>query len=147
MAVNQGQTRRRILGGIALAIPAAALPIRHSAALAPPPETTTIRFAKNASICVFPQFYLQAMLRTEGFSEIGYVDAPAIRTLEPLGRGTADFAVSFALGQILEIDAGGPITILGGVHVGCYELFARIGIRTIAELKGRSVGLETPGRT
>jgi NitT/TauT family transport system substrate-binding protein len=108
-----------------------------------PPETRTIRFAKNASICVFPQFYLQEMLRAEGFSEIGYVEASAIRTLEPIARGTADFAVSFGLGHILEIDAGSQITILGGVHVGCYELFARESIRSVPELKGKSVGLET----
>src|SRR5262249_26643682 len=107
------------------------------------PETRTIRFARNASICVFPQFYLQETLRAEGFSEIGYIESSAVRTLEPIARGTADFAVSFGLGQILEIDAGSPITILGGVHVGCYELFARESIRSVPELKGKSVGLET----
>ena len=80
-----------------------------------PPETRTIRFARNASICVFPQYYLQETLRGEGFSEIGYVEASAVRTLEPLARGAADFSINFCLGTILEIDAGSPITILGGV--------------------------------
>jgi NitT/TauT family transport system substrate-binding protein len=34
-----------------------------------------------------------------------------------------------------------PITALGGLHVGCYELFAREPIRTISDLKGRRVGI------
>src|SRR5205823_3693833 len=84
------------------------------------------------------------MLRAEGFAEIGYVEAAsAARTLEPLGLGAADFAISFALPEILEIEAGSSITILGGVHAGCYELFARNDITSVPQLKGRSVGLET----
>jgi NitT/TauT family transport system substrate-binding protein len=82
-------------------------------------------------------------LRAEGFHEIGYVDTTADTTLDPIAQGTADFAINFVLGTILKVDAGAPITILGGVHVGCYELFARDGIRSIPELKGKSVGLET----
>jgi NitT/TauT family transport system substrate-binding protein len=38
-------------------------------------------------------------------------------------------------------DAGDPITLLAGVHVGCFELFARDGIRSITDLK--SVGLKS----
>jgi len=137
------QTRRQFLSTLSLAGATALFGVCPTALADEPPETRTIRFAKNASICVFPQFYLQETLRAEGFSEIGYIEASAVRTLEPIARGTADFAVSFGLGQILEIDAGSPITILGGVHVGCYELFARESIRSVPELKGKSVGLET----
>jgi NitT/TauT family transport system substrate-binding protein len=35
-----------------------------------------------------------------------------------------------------------PITILAGVHSGCYELFAREGTGSITELKGKQVGLQ-----
>src|SRR5262249_15743210 len=31
--------------------------------------------------------------------------------------------------------------VLGGTHIGCFELFAREGIRSAADLKGKSVGL------
>src|SRR6516165_6237568 len=69
----------------------------------------------------------------------------------PLAGATALFGVCPAAladepaetRTILEIDAGSPITILGGVHVGCYKLFARESIRSVPELKGKSVGLET----
>jgi NitT/TauT family transport system substrate-binding protein len=137
------QTRRRFLGTLSLAGTTRLFGVGPAALADEPPEIRTVRFAKNASICIFPQIYLQGQLRTEGFTEIGYVEASAVRTLEPLARGTADFSINFGLGTILEIDAGSPITILGGVHVGCYELFAREGVRNVPELKGKSVGLET----
>jgi NitT/TauT family transport system substrate-binding protein len=38
-----------------------------------------------------------------------------------------------------------PLTVLAGVHVGCFELFGRHGLRTVADLKGRSVGVQGLG--
>ena len=43
-----------------------------------------------------------------------------------------------------ELDGGAPVTIVGGVHVGCFELFAHDHIHNIADLKGRTVGV-APG--
>ena len=40
------------------------------------------------------------------------------------------------------IDAGEPITVLAGVHPGCFELFAHEHIRSITDLKGKSVGVQ-----
>jgi NitT/TauT family transport system substrate-binding protein len=57
-------------------------------------------------------------------------------------RGNVDIAMSFPVFLLPAIDAGVPITVLAGVHVGCFELFARDGIRSIAELRGKSVGLK-----
>jgi NitT/TauT family transport system substrate-binding protein len=34
------------------------------------------------------------------------------------------------------------ITLLAGIHVGCFELFAREGIDSVADLKGRTVGIQ-----
>jgi NitT/TauT family transport system substrate-binding protein len=39
------------------------------------------------------------------------------------------------------LDAGIPVTIVAGLHAGCYELFARAGLRGITDLKGKRVGL------
>ncbi len=41
-----------------------------------------------------------------------------------LARGEVDFSIHFAPEFIIPLDVGKPITIIGGVHVGCYELFA-----------------------
>ena len=38
------------------------------------------------------------------------------------------------------MNAGAPITILAGLHLGCFEIFGRNEIRTLADLKGRTVG-------
>ena len=47
--------------------------------------------------------------------------------------------------MVISIDAGEPITIVGGEHVGCFEVFAREGIRSIADLKGKNVGVQSIG--
>jgi NitT/TauT family transport system substrate-binding protein len=51
--------------------------------------------------------------------------------------------LEFAARAIQAIDDGGAITVLGEVHVGCYELFAKDEIRSVGDLKGKSVGVQT----
>src|SRR5690349_3171175 len=68
------------------------------------------------------------------------------RNLDDLRRqsiadGLVDFAVHFAGPFVITMDSGGPITAIAGIHVGCYELFATEDIRSIADLKGRTVGV------
>jgi NitT/TauT family transport system substrate-binding protein len=46
---------------------------------------------------------------------------------------------------LLEIDRGSNITLLAGIHVGCFELFAKEGIRSVADLKGRMAGIQGYG--
>ena len=43
--------------------------------------------------------------------------------------------------MLIPMDAGELVTALAGVHVGCFEVFGQEGIRSIADLKGRSVGI------
>jgi NitT/TauT family transport system substrate-binding protein len=59
-----------------------------------------------------------------------------------LGRGEIDFTTNFSPPLIMAIDAGEPITLLGGEHIGCFELFTREGIRSISDLKGKQVGVQ-----
>ena len=40
----------------------------------PPPETTTIRLAKNPSICIAPQYVVSDLLNAEGFANVVYVE-------------------------------------------------------------------------
>ena len=84
----------------------------------------------------------EELLRAEGFTEIVYVDTPARVGSAKAIADRVDFTLSFPVNHILAIDAGAPITVLGGVHIGCYELFASEGIRTITGLMGKSVGLD-----
>jgi NitT/TauT family transport system substrate-binding protein len=141
MAITQ--TRRQFLTGLSLTSAVSRLGARPALAAEAALETSTVRFVKNPAICVDPQYYSQELLRAEGFTEISYVEAAnADAVMETIARGGADFTLAFGVNHIQWIDAGAPIVVLAGVHVGCYELFAAEGIRSITELKGKSVGLQ-----
>jgi NitT/TauT family transport system substrate-binding protein len=136
------QTRRYFMTALALAGGAASLPFRRAIASEPPPETTTVRLPKVPIICFAPQYVCEDLLRDEGFTDIRYVDISVPEQIDDsaLSSVRVDFASGLTLAHIVAFDAGAPITILSGVHVGCYELFAQAGIRSIADLKGKSVG-------
>jgi NitT/TauT family transport system substrate-binding protein len=92
-------------------------------------------------ICFAPQYVCEALLRAEGFTDIRYIDSkPGATYDEELRHGRVDFAANLSLAFIMAIDSGAPITVLTGVHAGCYELFAHEDIRGIADLKGKKVG-------
>lgn len=138
------QTRRRFLATTVSAGAAGLLRPSPVAADDERLETTSVRFFKNAVICVVPQYAAEALLRAEGFTDVSYVEVqPADEVPKAIADGRVDFTMSFAVNHIQTIDRGAPITILGGVHIGCYELFAREGIGSITELKGKQVGLQT----
>jgi len=85
------------------------------------------------------------LLRAEGFTDIRYVLQPVAYQHDHVSRGEADFSLHFAAPTIIAIDAGKSLTVIGGVHVGCFELFAVEGIRSIVDLKGRIVAVQGPG--
>ena len=135
--------RRDFLGMVSGA--AATSPVGVSAARAaePPPETTRVRIAKIAGICVAPQYVAEEFLRAEGFTDIEYVDAkvgPLLATA--LARGEYDFAMNYVALLISAVDAGEQVTMLGGVHPGCYELIAKQEITSVLDLKGKNVGVQ-----
>src|SRR5260370_15236667 len=132
-------TRRRFLSGAALAGAAAVLAARRGRA-EPALETTTVGLGRLPVICFAPQYVCEALLRAEGFTDVRYVDTTARGQSEDLGHGKFDFQSNLPLSHVIAIDRELPITVVTGVHAGCYELFAHGGIRGIADLKGKSVG-------
>jgi NitT/TauT family transport system substrate-binding protein len=109
----------------------------------PRPETTTIRLAKNPVICLAPQYVVSDLLNAEGFTNVVYVQSDAgVEQTKAVGKGDIDFTLHFSGPLLLQVDRGLSITILAGIHVGCFELFAREGIRSVADLKGRTVGIQ-----
>ena len=82
----------------------------------------------------------------EGFTDVQYVVSDAgIGQSRALARGEVDFSLNFAAPLVIPIDAGEAISIIAGVHSGCFELFGNEGIRSIADLKGKTVGVQEPG--
>jgi NitT/TauT family transport system substrate-binding protein len=109
-----------------------------------PPETTTLRIAYSGSTCQAPQYVGEELLHGEGFSDVQYVQLTEVDGTGPargLGTGQADITMNFAGPLLSRIDAGDPIVILAGGHVGCYELVGNENVRGIRDLKGRNVAL------
>jgi NitT/TauT family transport system substrate-binding protein len=101
----------------------------------PPPETTRLRLARITDLCLAaPQQVAEDLLRGEGFSDIEYVD-------KAVADGQVDVSAATGAPLIIRVDAGDPITLLAGVHVGCFELFATERIRSVRDLKGKSVAV------
>jgi NitT/TauT family transport system substrate-binding protein len=109
----------------------------------PPPETTTIRLAKNQTICIAPQYVVSDLLSAEGITNVVYVQSDGgVEQAKAVANGDLDFTLHFSGPLLLQIDRGLRTTILAGIHVGCFELFAKEGIRSVADLKGRTVGIQ-----
>src|SRR5712675_1836921 len=136
------QNRRRFLATLSSFGAAGLLGSPNSDAQEAPPEVTTIRLVKSPSLCVAPQYVAEELLWAEGFTDIRYVLSDAgINQSKAIARGEVDFTLHFSSPLLIPIDAGEKITIIAGVHVGCFELFATDSIRTIADLKGKTVGV------
>ena len=142
-------SRREFLGEVTLAGAAGFLGLQpRSAAAEPPPETTTLRLRQISGICVAPQYVAEELLHAEGFANVQYVKATgttAGTTAEELGSGEVDISMGFVPAFIVHLDAGDPLVLLGGVHVGCFELFGTDQVRAIRDLKGKTVAVPRVG--
>jgi NitT/TauT family transport system substrate-binding protein len=139
------QDRRHFLAALSSVGVAGLVGARRSSAQEAPPETTTIRLVKTDGICIAAQYLANELLRLEGFVDIQYVTMPASLDAQAIGRGEVDMSMDFVAQFIPAVEAGVPITMLAGVHVGCFELFAHEDIRGIRDLKGRKVGTQALG--
>lgn len=120
----------------------------QSAMADPPPETTRIRLVK-ASLCTAPAYVAEELLHREGFSDVQYLDDDPgeIGTSKPVAMGAPDINMSFRLTTLIRVEAGEPGVMLGGVHTGCYELFANERVRTVRDLRGCRVAVPGVGST
>ena len=143
-------SRRRFLGGLTLAGTAGLLGLHPGSVVAePPPETTRIRLHKMAGICIAPQYVAEELLHAEGFSEVQYVETKVTELTRAiyhlLASGDLDISMAFAPPLIIQVDTGAPVVLLGGVHVGCFELFGTERVHAIRDLKGKSVAVPEHG--
>jgi NitT/TauT family transport system substrate-binding protein len=136
------QTRRRFLTTLSLASAAGLVGAPRASAAEEFLETTTVRISRDPSTCVAPLFVAEELLRAEGFTDVRYVAMPAPDQPWAIARGKVDFGPVLVSMLASLIDAGEAVSLLAGFMAGCFELFAHQGIRSIAELKGKSVGLK-----
>jgi NitT/TauT family transport system substrate-binding protein len=137
------QTRRRFLAALASAGAAGLAQVPPAFGEEGVLETTTVRL-QTPALCVSPLYIAEELLRAEGFTDIRYTAPPDSATILPI-HGDVDFSSAYASDAVRAIDAGEPLMLLAGVMVGCFELFGNEGIRNIADLKGKSVGVEALG--
>ncbi len=136
--------RREFLRGLTFAGAAGLLGTRSGPEAAePPPETTRLRLVRVPAVCVAPMYLAEQFLPTEGFTDVQYVTHPGggLGPLTLVASGQADMSVTFSGPLIIQVDAGDPIIVMAGVHVGCFELFGTERIRSIKDLKGKTIAV------
>jgi NitT/TauT family transport system substrate-binding protein len=139
-------SRRRFLKGLTLVGTAGLLGLcPRPIAAELPPETTKLRLFEGPITCIAPQWVAQDLLYSEGFTDVQYVTwgrQTQARGPEVLLSGEVDISLSFISSDILYIDAGEPVVILAGSHIGCIELLGSDRVRSTRELKGKPVRID-----
>lgn len=126
-----------VLAGSSLLFPS------RSALADPPPEVTKIRLVHAPAICLAPQYLAEELLYMEGFSTVEYVDMHPGIGWGPgaLAADLADFTMWDSPSLVVRMDQGKRFTVLSGIHAGCYELFVNDRVRSVPDLKGKSVAV------
>jgi NitT/TauT family transport system substrate-binding protein len=60
----------------------------------------------------------------------------------PTARIGVDITMQYVGPSIMQLDAGQPITVLAGIQPGCFELFGTQRIRSVRDLKEKTVAIE-----
>jgi NitT/TauT family transport system substrate-binding protein len=141
-------TRRGLLGGMTVGLATGILGEPYRCAEAePPPETKKLTLALTPSICQAPQYVAEALLKTEGFADVRYVKTPGTLDAKAVATGEVDITLTFVGPVLLRIDAGDPVVLLGGGHIGCIELVGHDTVRAVRDLKGKRVLVYAHPRT
>ena len=144
------QNRRCFLAGLSSVAAAGLVDAPKVLSEEEPLETTRIRLYDWTGLCIAPQFVAEELLKGEGFTDVQYLRDEASGGALPnplLASGAIDINSQFSAPSIIRVEAGDPVVFLGGLHVGCFELFGTEKIRAVRDLKGRTVAipaLESP---
>ncbi len=139
-------SRRRFLGGVTLAGMAGLLGVPpRPVAAEPPPETTRLRLGRLSGICGAPLFVAEEFLPGEGLTEVQYVDLHGSSFPQATAAGEIDFGSNFIGPTLTRLEAGDPLVLLSGTHVGCFELFAHTQVRTVRDLQGKTMAVRQLG--
>ena len=135
--------RRRFLAGLTATGAVGLIGSPSPASAEPPPETKTVRLpGYYPAGCDSPLYIAQELLLGEGFDDVRLVQGDVSSdTSVWLARGEIDFDWHYAAVYVGSIDAGAPVTVLTGVHSGCLELIANESVNSVAELRGRRIGV------
>jgi NitT/TauT family transport system substrate-binding protein len=138
------QSRRRFLASAAMAGAAGLVGSRKALCAEPLPETTTVRLPRwgDSDYCWAAAFIARELLSAEGLTDVRYVRGhSSADNSEWIAHGETDFDINMPTMHIAAIDAGVPIKVLTGLHSGCFEVIANDSVRSLADLRGKRVGV------
>lgn len=139
---SAGLSRRRFLAKTSALGAAGFIGLPQTARAEAPPETTRVRLSFVPAICAAPQFAAEALLNAEGFNSVEYISlkntGPSLR----LASGAFDMTMDALGPALIRIDAGDPIVMLAGIHLGCYELFGGEHVRAVRDLKHKRIPVD-----
>ena len=113
----------------------------------PPPETTKLTLLENPVTCLAPQYVADELLHSEGFTDVRYLKWPTETknwAPEVFLSGEADIGLTFVPSDIVQIDAGAPVVILGGSHIGCVEMVGGPRVKSARDLVGKKIAIQMP---
>jgi NitT/TauT family transport system substrate-binding protein len=76
-------------------------------------------------------------LLEEGFTN-ARIMPPAITAFQ---RGEVDISAGYSQWVVANVDAGNQMVALAGMHTGCIELWAKPGIASIRDIKGKTIAV------
>ena len=136
-------SRRDFLTKMAVAGAAAAIGLRPgpgAAAIEPPPETRTLQLRYWDPACWAPFYLAEPYLREEGFTDIRYLSGPGPELAEMFKQGLVDLSPEFSVQGIYGAEVrDSPQVFISGLHVGCYALIGSARVRSVRDLKGKTV--------
>ena len=113
-----------------------------------PLETTSIRlFSLPPFNCFAAMYMAEQFLREEGFTDVQY---PPFSPKDFIGKwadGAVDVGVGYMAVLTPHIENGAPFVMLGGLHLGCWQVVATGDIKTMRDFNGKTVSIVGPNFT
>jgi NitT/TauT family transport system substrate-binding protein len=110
-----------------------------------PLETTSIRlYSLPPANCIAAMYMAEPFLQEEGFTDVQYPPYTPKDVFAAFADGKIDFGVAYPAIVTPWIADGLPLTILGGIHLGCWEVVATRDIKTMRDFKGKTVSVVGP---
>jgi NitT/TauT family transport system substrate-binding protein len=85
----------------------------------------------------------EELLHSEGFTDVSYIRLQGTNdATEAIVANDVDITMQYVGPSIMQIDAGKPLIVVAGIQPGCFELFGTEKIRSVRDLKGKTVAVE-----
>ena len=110
-----------------------------------PLETTSITlWSLTNTQCIAGHYMAEPFLREAGFTDVQYPRYAPKDLRGGLTSGKLHMGIGYTPYVMPLIEAGEPLVMLGGVHVGCWQVVGSGSIQSLRDFKGRTVSVISP---